>query len=212
MGVIIGNTGAEVLTTMLSWVQGRLAAVALLIFAVCLPPAWGCVCCSIICYLLYALPPCIHLSTHHPPTHPTTWLPCCPLPCLPAGSMTFEEQEAMIASLKSASKSTAFEQWLGAVGGGGGSGGSGGGTGSGSGGGGSPPAAGAAGTAGTPRGSASALAAAAAAGAAASVAPSHQEELAATLAEVAEYLAKQGVAGKAPADPGSIAADSSSFK
>jgi hypothetical protein len=126
--------------------------------------------------------------------------------------MTFEEQEAMIASLKSASKSTAFEQWLGAVGGGGGSGGSGGGSGGGNGGN-SSPAAGAAGTAGTPRGAASALTAAAAAdGAAASVAPSHQEELAATLAEVAEYLAKQGVAGKAPADPGSIAADSSSFK
>jgi zinc finger-like protein len=51
VGVIIGNTGAEVLTTMLSWVQG---------------------------------------------------------------SMTLEEQDAMIASLKSASKSTAFEQWLGA--------------------------------------------------------------------------------------------------
>ena len=91
----------------------------------------------------------------------------------------------MITSLKQASKSTAFEQWLGAVRGGGG-------------GGGAPPAgaadAGAAGADGAAQGSP----------------PSHQAELAATLAEVAEYLAQQGIT--APADPASLAADNSRFK
>ncbi|EFN52596.1 hypothetical protein CHLNCDRAFT_138627 [Chlorella variabilis] len=149
VGVIIGNTGAEVLTTMLSWVQG---------------------------------------------------------------SMTLDEQEAMIASLKSASKSTAFAQWLGAVRSGPGGGG----------GGGSPPAAAAAaaaaggGLAAAAAGGggegAAAGGAAAGGGGGASLAPSHQEEMAATLAEVAEYLARQGIAGPAPADPTSLAADSSSFK
>ncbi len=127
--------------------------------------------------------------------------------------MTLEEQEAMIASLKSASKSTAFAQWLGAVRSGSGP------TTAGSG---SPPAA-------AGPGPASGAAARAAAGAAGSgsgtagdavvTAPSHQEEMAAVLAEVAEYLAQQDLSGSGgrPAtltitDPASIAADSSSFK
>ncbi|KAL4436350.1 hypothetical protein ABPG77_009912 [Micractinium sp. CCAP 211/92] len=130
VGVIIGNTGAEVLTTMLSWVQG---------------------------------------------------------------SMTQEEQEAMIASLKSASKATAFEQWLDTVRSGTGSGG------------GSPPGQGAG------AGSSGSTAAAAAGGTTPAV-PSYQEEMAATLAEVAEYLAQQGIRPGGAADPGSLAADSTRFK
>jgi hypothetical protein len=51
-----------------------------------------------------------------------------------------------------------------------------------------------------------------AAAAASASALSHQEEMAATLAEVAEYLRKEGIAGRAPADPASLAADNSSFK
>ena len=108
----------------------------------------------------------------------------------------------MIASLKSASRSTAFEQWLGAVHSSGAA--------AGSGAGGTP--------AGAPGGAGGAGAPGAAGGAAAAAgsscgAPSHQEEMAATLAEVAQYLAQQGIAGRPqPADPGSIAADSSSFK
>ncbi len=124
----------------------------------------------------------------------------------------------MIASLKSASRSTAFEQWLGAVRsstaaapGGGSAGGSAGGSGSGS-----PKEGGEAGPgAGEDGGGtgAAGAAAAAAAGGGNGGTLSHQEELAATLAEVAEYLAQQGIAGRTqPADPSSIAADSSSFK
>lgn len=95
----------------------------------------------------------------------------------------------MIASLKSASKATAFEQWLDTVrSGSGGSGGS------------SPPGSG--GSAG-----------AAGSGGASPAAPSYQEEMAATLAEVAEYLAQQGIRPEGgSSDPGSLAADSSRFK
>jgi hypothetical protein len=107
--------------------------------------------------------------------------------------MTLEEQDAMIASLKSASKSTAFEQWLGAVRGPASAPGPGGGSN-----GGSPPGAAVGGGGAAAAASASAL--------------SHQEEMAATLAEVAEYLRKEGIAGRAPADPASLAADNSSFK
>ncbi len=107
--------------------------------------------------------------------------------------MTQEEQEAMIASLKSASKATAFEQWLDTVRSGTGSGG------------GSPPGQGAG------AGSGGATAAAAAGGTAPAV-PSYQEEMAATLAEVAEYLAQQGIRPAGAADPGSLAADSTRFK
>lgn len=114
----------------------------------------------------------------------------------------------MLDTMKAASKSTAFEQWLDvAMGrgaappglaeagiGGSGSPGSGGGT------------AGAAGGAGGVAGGG--------AGAGGPAAPTHQEEMAATLAEVAQYLAKQGMAGggAAPTDPASIAADSSRFR
>lgn len=101
----------------------------------------------------------------------------------------------MIASLKSASRATAFEQWLDTVRSGN----------SGSGGGSPPGHGGAAGTGAAPTPGA--------AGAAAPAVPSYQEEMAATLAEVAEYLAQQGIRpGGAAADPGSLAADSSRFK
>ena len=211
--MIIGNTGAEVLTTMLSWVQGahRLCSAAVLGSSL---SCWGlpdsqngkCVLARLagrpkpsLCTCCPSLTPALPLS----------------LPC--TGALTQEEQEAMIASLKSASRSTAFEQWLGAVrssgaaGGGGSAGGSAGGSGS------SSPKdgdAGGADAAGGAAGGGPPGAAAAAAGGAAGGPLSHQEELAATLAEVAEYLAQQGIAGRPqqPADPSSIAADSSSFK
>ncbi len=191
VGVIIGRTGAEVLQAMLPWVTSEYwppprcapAAPALLLPRLLLPQLLHAP--ALAAPSAPARPPCHTDPCHQPRTVPAPprRQPPRPSPCplsLPPGSISHEERDAMMSSLREATKNTMFDQWLGAIQQGSGAAPSSG-----------PGAAG--GPSSSTGGAAPPGAPGAAAGAGAAAAPpgsgAWADELEAPLAEVAEYLA-----------------------